>query len=297
MSDSQTCYVRMTWSRRDFLKLAGVGTATLGATGACRTATPDQTDLAEIALQLYSVRTFMEGDTQGTLGRVAGIGYRNVETAFWPEGVSHMAAAQLLRDTGLKVIAAHVELPFGEERDIMLRAAEAYDCTRMVWHGWPEDERYGTLDGTLQLAELYHDAQEFAAGQGLELHLHNHWWEFEPLADGQLPYYVLLEQLAPEIQFELDTWWIKVAGQDPAQVVGTFGNRAPLLHIKDATVISNEGPMVAAGQGMQDFEAVAVAGTGHTKYMIVELDSCETDMFDAVTDSYRYLTENGLARA
>ncbi len=287
----------MTWSRREFLKFAGIGTATLGVARSGSETVPDQVSLPEIALQLYSVRMFMEGNMQETLSRVADIGYRNVETAFWPNGVSHAHAARLLRDTGLTAIAAHVELPFGAERDILLRAADAYDCTRMVWHGWPEDERYGTLDGTLQLAELYHEAQEFAAQNGLVLHLHNHWWEFEPLPDGPLPYYVLLEQLSPEIQFELDTWWIRVAGQDPARVVGEFGNRASLLHIKDATVITNEGPMVAVGQGMQDFVAVAAAGAGHTKYMIVELDSCETDMFDAIADSYVYLIENQLARA
>ena len=287
----------MTWSRRDFLKLAGVGTATLDTVEAFIPIAPAQSHLPEIALQLYSVRDFMERNIQGTLAHVADIGYRNVETAFWPENISHAIAAQLLRDTGLKVIAAHVELPFGEERDIMLRAAEAYNCSRMVWHGWPEDRRYGTLEGTLQLADLYHEAHEFATRHGLVLHLHNHWWEFEQLPDGQLPYPVLLAHLTPEIQFELDTWWIKVAGQNPAQVVGTFGSRAPLLHIKDATVITTEGPMVAVGQGLQDVEAIATAGADHTKYMIVELDSCETNMLTAVADSYTYLTKNQLAKA
>ena len=54
--------------------------------------------------------------------------------------------------------------------------------------------------------------------------------------------------------------------------------------------------MVAVGQGLLDFPAIAQAANGATEWMIVEIDTCETDMFDAVAQSYRYLTENGLAQ-
>ena len=254
-------------------------------------------DIPQIALQLYSVRSFMEADIQGTLARVAKIGIRNVETAFWPEGLDLSQAGQLLRDTGLNVVSAHVELPFGQNREIMLRAADAYDSTRMVWHGWPEDERYATMDGVYRLAELYNEAHAFAAQNGLQLYLHNHWWEFEPVDGDAIPYYVLLERLDPSILFEIDTWWVKVAGQNPAQILEDFGPRAPLLHIKDGAVINTEGPMVAVGQGLQDFPAIAEAGAGYTDYMIIELDDCDTDMFEAIAQSYTYLEENRFARS
>ena len=54
--------------------------------------------------------------------------------------------------------------------------------------------------------------------------------------------------------------------------------------------------MVAVGQGVQDFPAVANAAGGATEWMIVEIDSCETDMLEAVAQSYHYLTQNGLAQ-
>lgn len=280
------------YSRRSFLELLGAGAAA-GALKA-HTLEPDVVTSAQIALQLYSVRTFIEEDLQGTLTRVAEMGLRNVETGFWPEQVSPKQAGRLLADTGLKVVGAHVELPVGQYREAMLMASEAYDCTRMVWHGWPEDERYATLDGVHRLAEEYNESHVFASQHGLQLHLHNHWWEFEEV-DGQLPFYVLLEELESGIMFELDTWWANVAGQDPARVVADFGARAPMLHIKDGAVISTEGPMVAAGQGLQDFPAIAAAGAGHTEYMIIELDDCETDMWVAIEQSQAYLTENNLA--
>ena len=282
------------YSRRSFFKVLGAG-AMVGAAGACGRQ-PADVVTPEIALQLYSVRSFIETDLEGTLGRVSDMGIRNVETAFWPEGVSLERAGRLLSDIGLKVISVHVELPLGSHRDTMLEAAEAYDCTRMVWHGWPEDERYSTMDGVRRLAEVYNESHVFASENGLQLYLHNHWWEFEEVG-GQLPFYVLLDELDAGIMFELDVWWTRVAGQDPALVVKDFGARAPLLHIKDGTVLGTDGPMVAAGQGLIDFAAIAAAGAGHTEYMIIELDDCETDMFEAIADSQTYLVDNGFARA
>jgi sugar phosphate isomerase/epimerase len=58
--------------------------------------------------------------------------------------------------------------------------------------------------------------------------------------------------LTPDIFFEIDTYWVKVAGQNPPEIVKKFGKRAPLLHIKDGPAKWNDSlpddnpdPMVA----------------------------------------------------
>ncbi|MFB3132608.1 MAG: sugar phosphate isomerase/epimerase family protein, partial [Rhodothermales bacterium] len=200
-----------------------------------------------------------------------------------------------LEEAGLSVLGVHCEIPVGDQQEAMLAMAEAYACDRMIWHGWPEDPRYGSMDGIKRLAEIYNEAHVFAASHGLRFGLHNHWWEFREVEE-HYPFYLLMEWVEPDVFFEIDTYWTKVAGLDPARVVGDFGKRAPLLHIKDGPATSPDAPMVAAGQGVQDFPAIAKAADGATEWMIVELDSCETDMLEAVAQSYRYLTQNGLAR-
>ncbi len=256
----------------------------------------------QIALQLYSLRNEMEKDLAGTLEKIAEIGYRWVETAFFPEGVSLEQAGQLLKQNGLSVCAIHCEFPEGEQKSKMLELAEAYDCQRMVWHGWPEDERYQTLEGTRELIDIYNEANQFAKSNGLQFGLHNHWWEFEQQPSGRHVYLELLEGLEPDVFFEIDTYWVKVAGHDPAKIVASFGSRAPLLHIKDGPAKFSNAldkdvpePMVAVGQGTQDFPKIVAAAKGHTEWMIVELDVCATDMLTAVKDSYQYLTSNQLA--
>lgn len=282
----------MLQSRRAFLGAMG---GALGLAGYHKASGRAQSDVkAQIAVQLYSVRDHIqsEHDAVEVFGRLYGMGYRNVETGFWPENLSISRAGQLLREAGLEVVAAHAELPVGDERETMLRISEAYECTRMVWHGWPMDERYRSNEGVDELTELYIECHEFASQNGLTLYLHNHWWEFEKLPDGSLPYYRLLEGLNTDILFEIDTWWAFVAGLNPATVLKDFGPRAPLLHIKDGEVINTEGPMVAIGTGLQDFPAILSAATA--EYWIVEFDSCETDIFEALASSYRYLSELGI---
>ncbi len=283
-------------TRRSFLKTLGVGATGLAlgrGAGRLFAATPP---LPKLGLQLWTVREAIEKDAALTLRRIADLGYTAVETAFWPEGMTHTQGGKLLRDAGISVFAAHVEIPVGDHRDTIMEVAEAYDCDTMVWHGWPEDERYQTLDGIRELADIYNEANAFMSANGLRFGLHNHWWEFQEIAEGGLPYYLIRSLLEPDIFYEIDTYWAKVAGADPARVVRDFGDKVRLLHIKDALTLETEGTMVAAGQGVQDFPSIGRAGHGNVEWMIVELDFCETDMFDAIEQSRDYLINNRLAR-
>lgn len=293
--------------RKKFLQLGGMGA--LGATfipssilsGFAETSALYEP--AKIAVQLYSVRKEIEKDIKGTLKRIADMGFEAVETAFWPEGISVKQAGQHLKEAGLPVCSAHIELPTAEQKTALLETAKELDCKKMIWHGWPEDIRYGTLDGIKQLVAIYNEANHFAKANGLQFGIHNHWWEFRNKVGKRFVYEVLLELLEPDIFFEIDTYWVKVAGQDPADIVRKFGKRAPLLHIKDGPAVwhdaladDNPYPMVAVGKGAQNFPAIVKAANGNTEWMIVEMDKTTTDVFEALQESYDYLIKNGMAK-
>lgn len=256
--------------------------------------------MPKIGLQLWTIRDVIEQDLESAIQRVAEIGYAGVETATLPAPVSMQKAASLLKEAQLEVFAAHIDLPTGEHQDVMLRTAEAYQCKNMIWHGWPESELYDSADGLKKLVDTYNEANHIARSNGLRFGLHNHWWEFEE-HDGIVAFDYFLEHLDPAIFFEIDIYWAKVAGRDPAQAITQFGARAPYLHIKDgparwteALDPDNLGPMVAVGGGTQNIPAIVDAASHHTEWMIVELDQCATDMLEAVEDSYSYLSSFGL---
>jgi sugar phosphate isomerase/epimerase len=288
-------------SRRNFLRISS--TASLAASmlpliGPVEKMTPT----AKVALQLYSVRNELEKDFSGTLRRLAGIGLKTVETAFWPKEVTIKQAAKNVKDAGLSVSSCHIDIPIGDKKSTMLIVAESFDCKRMIWHGWPEDKRYDNLDGTKELVGIYNEASNFAKSNGLEFGLHNHWWEYRNRVGGRFVYEWLLEGVDKDVFFEIDTYWVKVAGQDPAAIIEKFGSRAPLLHMKDGPALWNDSlpkdnpdPMVALGTGTQNFPAIVRAADDHVKYMIIEMDKVATDVFQAIEKSYQYLITNRFA--
>jgi sugar phosphate isomerase/epimerase len=283
--------------RRDFLQLSGVGL--LGAMIPGELLSIAGPGKAKLSMQLYTVRDAIAKDPEGTLKRVAEIGFKWVETAFWPANISLQQAAKYIKDAGLSVSSSHIELPVGEKKKVMLDTAKAYNSKKMIWHGWPEDKRYSSLEGTKQLASIYNESYKFAKDNGLEFGLHNHWWEYRNKVGGKFVYEVLLEEVNPDVFFEVDTYWVKVAGQDPAAIVAKLGKRAKLLHIKDGPARWNDQlpkdivePMTPVGKGTQNFPAIIKAANGNTEWMVVEMDKVKGDVFEALKESYDYLVKN-----
>jgi sugar phosphate isomerase/epimerase len=245
-----------------------------------------------VALQLYSVREALAEDFAGVMKKVTDIGYVGVEPIFNLPGTTTVEAAKLFRELGLEVPSAHTPLPIGEDANRVLDFMAAMGCERIVSGKGPDS--FETMDLIKQTCDLFNEGQAVAAQNGLAFGIHNHWWEFLQV-EGRYVYQVMLEHLHPAIFFELDTYWIKTAGVDPAEAVKAFGPRAPLLHIKDGPAVKGE-PHVAVGQGVLNFPRIVQAGEETVEWLIVELDHCATDMMEAVERSYKYLVAGGLAR-
>ncbi len=246
---------------------------------------------APIALQLYSLRELLNADYATGIRKVAAIGYAGVETAGFP-GTTPQAAARLFDELGLTVCSAHSPLPLGDQQAEVLDTMAALGCTRLVCP-WKPQELFASIDGIRQVCDELNEANIVARAHGLTLSYHNHWAECAQV-DGRRAYEIMLDQLAPDILFEVDTYWAKTAGVDPITWVRELGLRAPLLHIKDGPCIM-DAPMTAVGDGVQDVPGIVAAGAGATEWLIVELDRCATDMLEAVTQSYRYMVGKGLA--
>ncbi|MCC7360581.1 MAG: sugar phosphate isomerase/epimerase [Anaerolineales bacterium] len=247
---------------------------------------------APMALQLYSVRGEMARDFDGTVERVAAMGYAGVETGGFAPG-SATAAAQLFKSLGLSVCGYHTGLPLGEKLPELLDTLAALDCRRLVI-AYAPPESFQSLDGVKQTAERLNEAAALAQAGGLSLGYHNHWFEFYPLA-GRPAYDYLVEALAPEVFLEVDVYWAQTGGVDPAGLVRRLGTRAPLLHLKDGPAQTGL-PMTALGDGAVDIAACVAAGAGTAEWLVVELDECATDMPTAVERSFQYLSERGLGR-
>lgn len=241
---------------------------------------------APIGIQLYSVRENLALDFEGTVTKIAEMGYTGVEPAGFPEGVSPAQAKVLFDDLGLTVTSAHQNLPLGQDQQKILDVLGAIDCPHVVSPSM-DSAYYTSEDKMKDLADIFNQTAAVAAENGMKFSIHNHAFEFA-IIDGVPAIYTLLKYLDPAVNFQVDTYWVEVAGQDPAAVVADFGERAPLLHIKDGPV-THKDDMTALGEGAMDIPSIISAGKPHTEWLIVELDRCATDMMVAVEKSYEYL--------
>jgi len=281
-------------SRREFIQLAGMGVMA--------TAMPDFLKIPAakhgLAVQLYTIRDAISKDLRGSLKHLASLGFKNVETAFWPENVSVATAAGTLKEFGFNVTSSHVDMPTRDNIAKLAGNAKAYGCDKLIWHGWPEDKRYSSLEGTKELVKLYNESYKLAKDHGLHFGLHNHWWEYRNHVGGKLVYEVLNEELNPDIFFETDVYWVKVAGQDPATILKKLKNRVRLIHIKDGPAVFNQkpisdnpDPMTPVGKGSLDIPSIVNSCSEKVEWMVIELDKSAIDVYEALKQSSEYLSK------
>ena len=270
--------------RREFLGTAGA--VALGAMlpPACRTAHGAKLD--KIGIQLYTVRDQMKADFEGTLARIAQIGYKEVEFAGYFDRTPADVRAILDRN-GLSAPSTHLmsDNTEGWKKAIDLAKSVGHDYLVAPWI--PEEKRK-TLDDWKKIGAMFNQVGQMAKDAGIQFAYHNHDFEF-PKVDGQVPYDLLLQSTDPTlVQLEIDLYWITKAGQDPLAYFSRWPGRVPLVHVKDA-MAGPERKMVDVGQGSIDWKRIfAKRDQAGIKHFFVEHDQ-PPQPFDDVATSFTYL--------
>lgn len=262
-----------------------------------------------IALQLWSVRNEMKADFKGTLTKVKELGYDGVEFAGL-FGYSAAEVRKMCENIGIVPVSAHI--PFAE----MIANPEVIDdyenlgCEYIVSAGLsidyrPANGRFGeVVEGVKRLSER-------AKGLGLRFAYHNHDYEFDRI-DGDYALDILYREVPAELlDAQLDTCWVNVGGEDPAEYVSRYAGRVGTLHLKDFKGYRTEKTFAYAvadknsrknmqkgielctlGTGQQDFPSIIEsAKSAGTKWLIVEQDEPSKGMtpIECAEKSINYL--------
>ena len=237
-------------------------------------------------LQLYTLREAMAEDFEGTLARVAELGFREMEFAGY-FGRDAATVRETLDRNGLVSPATHIPLEaVREDLAAQIDFAAALGQQYIVVPFLSANER--SLDDYRRLAETLNRAGEQCRGAGLKMGYHNHDFEFESTG-GRIPYDLLLEETEAElVDMELDLFWIVHAGLDPLTYFAAHPGRFSMLHVKDRDA---DGTMVDVGSGEIDFAAIfAARETAGIQHYFVEHDN-PGDGFDSVANSIGHLRE------
>lgn len=275
-------------NRRELLSALGAAFASGAAKrlDAITPATPASADkLSAIGVQLYTVRSILGQDFEGTLSRLAEIGYREVEFAgYFNRSPADVRAS--LRSAGLTAPAAHISLQaLRRDWPATLEAAATIGHRYLIVPSLPSAD-LRTLDAVRAVADLFNRAGGTAHEAGIRVGFHNHADEFTPV-EGQVPFDVLLEETDPAlVDLEMDLFWITRGGARPLDYFERFPGRFALVHVKD---MDAEGRMVDVGRGAIDFKRIfAARRQAGIKHFFVEHDSPPSPL-DSVRNSYQYL--------
>ena len=237
------------------------------------------------SIQLYTVRDHM-ASREATLTRLAEIGYTAVEP--YDPMTDPKGFRALADDLGLTVSGTHAMAMLTEpDPDPVFEAIATLGTDLAILPAGISEESFTTLEGLQRAADQLTDLAARASAAGLRFGYHNHWWEFEPVIDGRHALEHLADLTSPEVLFEIDTYWAAVGGADPAAVLERLGDRVVALHVKDGPIAKGE-PHVAVGDGAMPIPAILAAAPPDA-WRVVELDTCETDIFEAVARSLAYL--------
>lgn len=280
-------------NRRTFLRQAAC-TALTGVGGAMALNAMKLTNvsaaakLAKIGVQLYTVRNEMSKDFDGSLKKIAEIGYKQVEFAGYYNRTPQQVKT-LLNQLGLESPSVHV--PLADLRD---NVAKAIDAAKTIGHRYlicpflmPQERK--TIDQYKQLAVTLNKAGAECKKAGLQLAYHNHDFEFMPL-EGKLPYDLLLAETDKNlVKLELDLYWIVKAKQDPIAWIDKHPGRFVAFHVKDKDATPKEF-FTEVGRGTIQFKPIfAKAKKAGVDLFIVEQDQCPGSPFDSLKISYDYL--------
>lgn len=260
--------------------------------------------LKPLSVQLYSLRAQAQKDFAAVLKDVAAMGYKGVEPAgFWDIRPSQFK--KMVEDLGMKVYSTHSPWCSGNNIGECMEIADMLGLKTVACGFGPDN--FKDMDAIRHTADTVNAMQAKLEENGYTLFQHNHYWEFERL-DGRIKYEIFAE-LCPKVKFELDCFWSTNKGtEDPVEMLKKFADRTILLHMKDGICKQNavNGGMVNGlldmkidllplGTGTLPIKDLIHAMPDTVETVIVELDYCDIDMTEAIAQSYKFMTENGLA--
>lgn len=198
----------------------------------------------KVGLQMYSVKELIAENPREAFEKVAALGYRRWEICQlygredipYPYGLQMPPrdAVAMLDSLGVQVIGSHLTLEQIQD------AAYVEDCLQyMAAIGCPAVGLGSAFFAKDDLEALkvqcghFNSLGQRARAHGLRFYYHNHFQEFQRFG-GRTVYEMLMAYTDPDlVDFELDTYWAMRAGQDPAELINTYGGRISRLHQKD----------------------------------------------------------------
>jgi sugar phosphate isomerase/epimerase len=250
--------------------------------------TASAAQLKAIGLQLYTIREIFAKDPVGTLGKVAQIGYREVEFGGGGyDGMDHAMLRRTMDKLGLTAPSVHIGYDaLLKQFDQSVTMAKTLGATTVVLPYMTAEHR-NEAGWNAALPNFNRFATELKKA-GLGFAYHNHDFEFTTKPGGVSLYDRLLKETDPAlVKVELDLYWALHAGENLSTLIERLAPRLYAYHVKD---MRPDRSMTAVGQGTIDFGALfKLKGSAGVRHFYVENDEAPAPYLPDITTSFRTL--------
>jgi sugar phosphate isomerase/epimerase len=235
--------------------------------------------------ELYTARSLLARDFDGTLAAIAQLGYREVEGSDL-FGRTPAEARRRFDALGLSAPSWHsfLDPADGAALDTAIDRAASLGARFLVAATAKELVSFGPkgvvlredlpASGYRAIAAFLNRAGERCRAAGLAFAYHNHHVELRPVEAGRSGLDLLLAETDPaRVGFELDLCWTVAGGGDPCALFARHPGRFPLCHAKDTNA---RGEDLDVGEGVVAFDAVLTeAERAGIEHVFVERDTEE----------------------
>jgi sugar phosphate isomerase/epimerase len=275
-------------SRRDFLK-TGLVAASFATMFSSDLFAKPKTPVRHIGLQLWSVKDDMAADPKGTLAKLAKMGYKEVEGFGYKDGklfgltVSEFAAE--LTKNGLKMPSFHQMVTSADYTNGVLSDSFKKAMADLKLMGVESSFVPYMIDAdrlkAKEMANIFNVAAKYCQTLGMKFGYHNHDFEFKEY-NGEMLYKTLLENTDKNlVHFEMDLYWVVVAGQQPVEWFKKHPGRFPYVHVKDHDPLKKVS--VEVGEGDINFQTIFnQAKLGGIKHFVIELEAYKRTPLEGV---------------
>lgn len=234
-----------------------------------------------VGLELFSVRDELGKDLNGTVTRVAKMGYQVVEFfapyfSWTPQQAKDVR--KLMDGLGIQCRSTH-NGPNAFTGDGIAKAIELNRALGAEYVVMASAGQVKGLDGWRTVAETLTRAAERFRVEGLKGGYHNHQLEFTPL-EGKRPMEIIAANTPKDFMLQLDVGTCVEMGSDPVEWIKANPGRIRALHLKDWA--PGEGYKVLFGEGKAPWKEIfaAAESVGGVEYYLIEQEGSRFTPFE-----------------
>ncbi|MBU2979570.1 sugar phosphate isomerase/epimerase [Alteromonas sp. C1M14] len=248
-----------------------------------------------MSVQLWSVNDALQEDFEGTLTKLAQMGFDGVELAgrFGPFADDPCALKRCLNNLGLEVSGAHVAIETLDEenQEATVRFYQQLGVDLLII---PYDERAWHPQQVNHFIDDLNRLSTQLARHNMGIGFHNHDKEFGAYKNATYWDYIA-ENTHQQVALQQDVGWITYAGHNPTLYVNRYADRLPSIHFKACALENAAAHIPLIGQDSVDWAPLIATTTSLATVPWVVLEQevypCGLTSMQAVSASKKGLDE------